>query len=251
MDLVEKHIGTVFSDNTIGKIQTKPIHLDVREDFVPEQPPYRKIPINYQEQVSKLLDFLRKEGVIRDVDPNESYECVLNVVITDKKGGNIRMNIDNTPMNPGLKRTRMHVQTPQEIRHKLKEAQVFTEMDMGWGYHQLEIDETAKNRAIFQTHEGLHRMERLFFRSSPASVIFHNEVNKIFQGMAGIETLHDNILVTGKDTEEHRRNLQLCLDQCKKKGITLKLSKSSFCLTQVKWFGRIFTGHGVSRYRQD
>ena len=30
MDIVEKHIGTVFSDNTIGKIQTKPIHLDVR-----------------------------------------------------------------------------------------------------------------------------------------------------------------------------------------------------------------------------
>ena len=86
-----------------------------------------------------------KEGVITDVDPNESYECVLNVVITDKKGGNICMNIDNTPMNPGLKRTRMHVQTPQEIRHKLKEAQVFTEMDMGWGYHQLEIDETTKN----------------------------------------------------------------------------------------------------------
>ena len=68
-------------------------------------------------------------------------------------------------------------------------------------------------------------MERLFFGSFPAS---------------------DNILVTGKDIEEHRRNLQLCLDQCKKKGITLKLSKSSFCLTQVKWFGRIFTGHGVT-----
>ena len=172
-----------------------------------------------------------------------SYECVLNVVITDKKGGNICMNIDNMPMNPGLKRTRMHHHRRSDIN---SEAQVFTELDMGWGYHQFEIDKTTKNRAIFQTHEGLHRMERLFFGSSPASVIFHNEVNKIFQGMAGIETLHDNILVTGKDTKEHRRNLQLCLDQCKKKGITLKLSKSSFCLTQVKWFGRIFTGLGIT-----
>ena len=46
----------------------------------------------------------------------------MNVVITDKKEGAIRMNIDNTPRNPGMKRTKFHVQTPQEIRHDLKEA---------------------------------------------------------------------------------------------------------------------------------
>ena len=43
----------------------------------------------------------------------------MNVVITDKKDGSIRMNIDNTPRNPGMKRTQYHIQTPQEIRHEL------------------------------------------------------------------------------------------------------------------------------------
>ena len=87
--------------------------------------------------VSKLLEFLREQGVITDVDPRETYECIMNVVITDKKQGAIRMNIDNTPRNHGMKRTKIHVQTPQEIRHDLKEAKVFSEMDMGWGYHQI------------------------------------------------------------------------------------------------------------------
>ena len=87
----------------------------------------------------------------------------MNVVITDKKEGAIRMNIDNTPRNPGMKRTKFHVQTPQEIRHDLKEAKVFSEMDMGWGYHQIEIDEESKEKAIFQTHEGIHKMNRLYF----------------------------------------------------------------------------------------
>ena len=93
------------------------------------------------------------------------------------------MNIDNTPRNPGMKHTQYHIQTPQEIRHELKEAKFFTEMDMGDGYHQLEIDDETKDKAIFQTHEGVHRMERLYFGPTSASGIFHNEVRTALNGL--------------------------------------------------------------------
>ena len=131
MDLVEEYKGTVFDDNKIGNMKTDPIHLEYDDQFVPEQPRFRNIPMHYRQEVSKHLKFLREQKVITDVDPRNPYECVMNVVITDKKEGNIRMNIDNTPRNPGMKRTKYHVQTPHEIRHDLKEAKVFTEIDMG------------------------------------------------------------------------------------------------------------------------
>ena len=99
--------------------------------------------------------------MISNVDPRQSFDCVMNVAITDKANGQIRMNIDNTPRNPGLKRTKFHVQTPQEIRHELKEATIFSEMDMGWAYHQVPIDEETKEKTIFQTHEGLHQMKEI------------------------------------------------------------------------------------------
>ena len=108
------------------------------------------------------------------------------------------MNIDCTPWNPGMKRTKFHVQTPQEIRHDLKEAQVFTELDMGWAFHQLPIDESTKQKSVFQTHEGLHRMERLYFGPTASSGIFHNEIQKILQGLKGVLNIHDNILVWGR-----------------------------------------------------
>ena len=156
------------------------------------------------------------------------------------------MNIDNTPMNPGMKRTKYHVPTPQEIRHDLKEATVFSEMDMGWGFHQLELDETSKNNAIFQTHEGLHRMERLYFGPSAASGIFHQEVRKALLGLRGVLNIHDNLIVWGTDHEDHFNNLKNCLECCKENGIILKLSKSSFGMNEIDWFGRQFTTHGVS-----
>ena len=196
--LVDRYKGSVFDDNKIGLMRIPPIHLDYHTGFQPKQPTFRNIPVYYQDRVSDLLQFLREQAVITDVDPRKSYDCVMNVVITDKSQGQIRMNIDNTPRNPGLKLTKFHVQTPQEIRHELKEARVFTEMDMGWAYHQVPIDEETRETTIFQTHEGLHRMERLYFGPTASSGLFHNEVRKTFQGLNRVTNVHDNILVYRK-----------------------------------------------------
>ena len=156
------------------------------------------------------------------------------------------MNIDNTPLNPGMQRTKYHIQTPQEIRHELKEAKVFSEMDMGFGFHHLILDSEAQQKAVFQTHEGIHRMKRLYFGPTAASGIFHNEIRKAFTGLKGITTIHDNILVTGTTEEEHYNNLRECLVRCKERGIVLKLSKSTFCKNEIQWFGRTFTPYGVA-----
>ena len=112
---MNKFKGIVFDDERVGKMTTPPIHLEYDANFKPEQPCFQNVPIHYQPAVSKLLEFLREQGVITDVDPRETYECIMNVVITDKKQGAIRMNIDNTPRNPGMKRTKFHIQAPHEI----------------------------------------------------------------------------------------------------------------------------------------
>ena len=248
MEIVNKYKGTVFNDHKIGKVLTKPIHLEFEQDFIPVQPNYRPVPIHYKTKVSKHLQFLREQDVIEDVDPSSTFDCVLNVVITEKKAGTeeIRMNIDNIPLNRGIKRTKYHIQTPQEIRHDLKEAKIFSEMDMGHGYHQLLIDEETSKKAIFQTHEGVHRMKRLYFGPTAATGIFHNEIHKALTGLKGTTNIHDNLLVWGSNEEEHRQNLENCLQRCKEKGITLKLSKSTIGMSRIEWFGRIFTPNGVS-----
>ena len=244
--LVNRYKGSVFDDSRIGLMKIPPIHLDYDTNFQPKQPTFRNIPAHYQERVSDLLRFLREQGVITDIDPRKSYDCVMNVVITDKAQGQIRMNIDNTPRNPGLKRTKFHVQTPQEIRHELKEAKIFTEMDMGWAYHQVPIDEETRETTIFQTHEGLHRMERLYFGPTASSGLFHNEVRKTFLGLNRVTNVHDNILVYSSDEATHLEDLELALARCMEAGITLKLSKSTFAMPMIKWFGRTFTSNGVT-----
>lgn len=122
------------------------------------------------------------------------------------------MNMDNTPRNQGMKRSKFHVQFPQEIRHELKEAKIFSKMDMGWGFHQIPLSSKSRDLTIFQTHEGLHRMERLYFGPTASSGIFHSELRKSLSGLKGVTNIYDNILVYGRDYDEHYQNLQAALD---------------------------------------
>ena len=244
MATVQEYTGPVFTERT-GHMKTSAITLQYDTGFQPMQPPRIPVPYHYRDRLAVHLQKLKSEDIIDDVAPSEPIDCVLNVLISEKKAaGDIRMNIDARPLNVGAKHTKYHVTTPQEVRHLLDGATVFSEMDMGNGYHQVPL--APESQVVFRTHKGLHRMKRLFFGPKNSSGIFHHEVRKAFTGIDGCITIHDNILVYGRDGEEHNRNLRATLQRAKEKGITFKLSKSTFCAPEVTWFGRVFSAAGVS-----
>ena len=223
-----------------------PVHFKFDKDFKRKKLSFRNVPIHYQSEVSKLLDFLRKKSVKTDVSLRRNYDCVRDVVLTDKKNSHIRMGVDNTPKNPGMKRTKYYFQTPQKIRHELKEAKAFSEVDLGWAFHQLLLGEESKNKSVFQTHEELHCMEHFYFSPTAASGIFHGEVHKTFGGLASVTNIHDNIFVYAKDYPNHYDHLKVILERCVELDILHKPSRSTIGLTRVKWFGREFHSNGVT-----
>ena len=97
---------------------------------------------------------------------------------------------------------------------------------------------------IFQSHLGLHCVKRLFFGPTNSSGIFHHEVTKVFAGLKGCVTIHDNLLVYGSDENEHNRNMVAMLERAKLKGVTLKLAKSTICAAEVNWFRWVFLEAG-------
>ena len=89
-------------------------------------------------------------------------------------------------------------------------------------------------------------MERLYFGPTASSGIFHSEVRKALQGLRGVTNLHDNLLVYSKNETERKEDLENVLQRCKEIGITLKLAKSTFAMSSIKWFGRNFNSNGVT-----
>lgn len=80
-------------------------------------------------QTYKLL---KKEIVISDVEPRSSYDCAVNVVITDKKNGQIRININNIHRNFGNEKDIiLCTDTTKNTTQGLNEATIVSEIDMG------------------------------------------------------------------------------------------------------------------------
>ena len=156
------------------------------------------------------------------------------------------MNIDMREPNKAILRTQRHIDTIQEIRHKLKDATRFSEIDLSHGYHQIPLDEDSRQISTFQSHEGLHRFKVLFFGASPASDLFHEEIKTAMNGVPGCVSIHDNILVWGSTAEEHEANLEACLQRMEDRNLNARYSKCNFGKTSVSWFGWIFSADGMS-----
>ena len=242
--IIQKH-KQVFEG--VGLLKGDEVSFHIDPDVPPVAAPYRSVPLAYQERLSAHLAELRSEGKIEDVGPGEECPWISNVVITEKKeAGKIRMNIDMREPNKAIRRTPRHVTTVSEMRHMLAGATVFSEMDMSHGFHQLSLAEESRILGAFRTHEGLHRFKVLFFGASPASDIFHERISATLQGLSGCTSIHDNILVWGKTTDEHAANLDACLQRLEDRGLTLREEKCTFGSSEVNWFGWIFSKSGMS-----
>ena len=242
----EAGIG-LLKDQSLCKYDTVKFHID--PTVPPRAASYKPPPVAYQERLSAHLQELRTSGKIEDVGPDEHCPWVSNVVITEKKQSQknqIRMNIDMREANKALLCTKRHIETVQEIRHKLKGATRFSEMDLGHGYHQIALAEESRYMSTFQTHEGLHRFKVLFFGASPASELFHDRIKSAVKDLPGVISIHDNILVWGRTDEEHEENLEKCLQRLAARGITVRYSKSNFGVKEVGWFGWVFSEDGMS-----
>ena len=123
----------------------------------------------------------------------------------------------------------------QEIRHKLEGATRFREVDLRDAYHQISLDEDSRHISTFMTHEGLHQFKVLFFGATPATDLFHQKIKGALKGLKGCTSIHDNILVWGKDAKEHEENLEAFLTRIQETGLTLHREKCNFDKTSVKW----------------
>ena len=252
--------------------------------------PYRPVPLANKKKLSAHLQSLREENKIEDVDRNDHCPWISNVVFTEKKQkGQIRMNIDMREANKALHRTKRHVETIQEIRHKLHGATRFSEMDMGttrltWqkiqgilahskltkGYTDSKSCSLGfpRYRIIPRQSQGCtNRPARMHFhpqqhfgmgsdtrgaRSKPGCPPYpprgerSHPLKKKMHVQPGCTSIHDNILVWGRTSEEHEANLDACLTRQEEKGLTLRREKCTFGATSMSRFGTIFSKSGMS-----
>ena len=151
-----------------------------------------------------------------------------------------------TEPNKSIKRIHHVIPTIDDIKYKVNGAVYFSKIDLNKGYHQLELEPNSRNITTFSTHLGFARYKRLNFGCKSATEIFHETIRQKLVSVNGALNIHDDILIYGRNKEEHHKNLKKVLDILKRWGLTANSGKCEFFASSIKFYGLIFTSDGVS-----
>jgi hypothetical protein len=113
----------------------------------------------------------------------------------------------------------------------------FTKLDLSQAYHQLPLEPSSRKYTTVNTPNGLYEYLRLPYGINAAVGIFQRTMENILKGLQGVCVYLDDILVTGKTSEQHVENLRAVLQKLQENGITLKEEKCKFFMPEVEYLG--------------
>lgn len=247
MGLVRRVNGLESYDDVFGNIgllNCDPVKIELR----PDAKPYsivtpRRIPFPILPQVEEELKRMQSLGIIEEI--KEATDWCATMVPVIKNNKKPRICVDLTKLNKAVKRERFILLTLEDIAPKLSGATVFSTVDASSGFWQIPLDETSRKLTTFITPVGRFCFRRLPFGITSAPEIFQQKMSSLLRDHTGTEVVMDDILIFGKDKEDHDRNLQAVMKTIKASGLKLNKDKCQFRKPEIHYFGHIIGKNGI------
>ena len=199
----------------VGKLKDYQVKLHVNPDVPPVAQPVRRTPFSLRDKVKEKIEELVAMDIIEPVEGPTPW--VSPVVVVPKQNDEIRLCVDMRRANEAIIRERYPIPTVDEVLQSLNQSTVFSKLDLKWGYHQLELHPDSRSITTFTTHGGLYQYKRLMFGISSAPEVYQHVIQQSLQGCEGVADISDDIIIHGKNTEEHDRRLQRVLERLKER----------------------------------
>ena len=75
--------------------------------------------------------------------------------------------------------------------------------------------------------------------------MFQHIISQVLHPCEGVSNIADDIIVHGKDEEDHDTKLRKCMDTLRSRCLTINLDKSKFNLDRVTFMGHVISGRGI------
>ena len=237
-DIFSKH------DLDMGKTDLIKHHIKL-SDYTPFKQPYRRIPPHFYEEVRALLKEMIQLGAIRK---SQSPWCS-PIVLVRKKDGKLRFCIDLRKLN--MRTIKDNYSLPK-IDHHLEQligAEWFSTLDLKAGYWQVELDEKSKELTAFTCGPlGFFECECMPFGASNAPATFQRLMENCLGdlNLSWCVVYLDDIIVFGKDPEQHLSRLSAVFEKLRKAKLKLKPSKCNFFKQSITYLGHIVSKDGIA-----
>ena len=138
-------------------------------------------------------------------------------------------------VSEAIQRKKIPIPTVDEVLQELNEGTLFPKLDMNMGFHQIELKEGY----------SLFRYKRMSFGINNAPEQYQNIFRQTTAGCPGATNIEDDIVVHGKTTQEHDRNIVALLNRLQERNLTLNKDKCKIGMSHIVFMGMILNEHGV------
>eukprot|EP00798_Chlamydomonas_sp_ICE-L_P030045 gene30045-biopygen15901 len=193
-----------------------------------------------EEYVAGLL----KHGFIT---PSSSPYGAPIMIIAKPGGVGYRVVCDWRALNNITIKNRYPLPRIDETIDRLSGATIFSSLDLTSGYYQIRISDEDAPKTAFTTPIGQYEFKVLGMGLANAPATFQAVMNKIFAPYLHkfVVVYLDDILVYGRNPEEHAANLEKVLQVLQDEEFYAKLSKCTFNQSELKFLGHIIGRDGV------
>ena len=241
---VLSNYGSIFSDG-IGKVKGVKASLTLKTDAKPKFLKARPVPYALKPKIEQELENLEKQGIISKANTSDWATPIVPIV---KPNGQIRICGDfKVTVNQALDLEVDKYPLPrvEDIFANLSPGQKFTKLDLRQAYLQLEMDDTSKKVLTINTHKGLYCMNRLVYGVSSAPAIWQRTIEKILQGIDGVQCILDDMVITGENDDKHLENLEMVLSRLAQYNLRLNRDKCLFFQDRITYCGHEIDKHGL------
>lgn len=216
--------------------------VKVSSAVTPVRQKLRRLPLSVRDAVSKEIDRLLKEGIIEKIDASP---WVSPIVVIQKKSGGIRMCVDLREPNKAVVTDSYPLPHIDELLSRLKDATVFSTIDLEAAYFQLPLHEESRDLTAFITHEGLFRFCRVPYGLASAPSAFQKMLATVLEGLPNVANYLDDIILWGKTRAAHDATLASVLQRLQEAGLQLNRDKCQFSKTTLRFLGHTVTPQGI------
>ena len=153
--------------------------------------------------------------------------------------------LDPRDLNKAIQREHYPMKTVEEVAAQLSDAKVFSVLDATSGFWHIKLDEASTQLLTFNTPFGRYQYLRMPFGINSAPEVFQKKMTQAFEDLSGVKIIADDILIWGKDEDEHNFRLEQVLKRSRKVGLKLNRSKMKIMTTEVPYIGHILTANGL------
>ena len=160
----------------------------------------------------------------------------------------MRLCIDYHELNQVTVRNKYPLLRIDDLFNQLQGAQVFSKIDLRFGYHQLKIKSEDIPKTAFRTKYGHYEFLVMPFGLTNAPTAFMDLMNRVFHEYLDrfVIVFFDEILIFSKSMEEHEELMRIVFQILMEKKLYAKFKKCEFWFDQVVFLGHVISEAGIS-----